>query len=72
MRNDGLTPKQDSPEYRRELAYEFRKAIETLPPMPDKTCDWCGTDLYKDHKTIDRDFFMCNPCHAREFEGLDR
>ena len=55
---------QDAKSYRQELADEFRKAIEALPPMPDKTCDWCGADIHTPdyYRMVDRQF-MCRGCH---------
>jgi hypothetical protein len=48
----------NSKAYLAELAGEFRRAIEALPEMPDKTCDRCGIELQTidDHKTVDRQF----------------
>ena len=64
----------DSKACRHELADEFRKAIEALPPMPERTCDWCGLDLSggHDHKIVDRQP-MCMDCISfyRLEEGKD-
>ena len=50
--------------YREELARVFREAIEALPPMPDKFCDWCGIDLasVNDHYRIIDAQLMCQNC----------
>ena len=65
---------EDSKAYRQELADEFRKAVEAVPPMPEKTCDWCGVDVSTadDHKIIDREP-MCNGCVSQYFpDGIER
>jgi hypothetical protein len=55
----------DSKAYRQELADEFRKAVEALPPMPEKTCDWCGIDILPDARCYPmvHDEFMCRKCY---------
>jgi hypothetical protein len=54
---------ESSKAYREQLADEFRQAIGALPPMPDKTCDWCGVELQtiNDHKIVDAQR-MCLEC----------
>ena len=54
---------ESSKAYREQLADEFRQAIGALPPMPDKTCRWCGVELQtiKDHKIVDAQR-MCLEC----------
>jgi hypothetical protein len=67
----------DSKAYREQLAHEFRQAIEALPPMPDKTCDWCGVELQtmNDHKIVDAQR-MCLECvkqySLEESSGYER
>jgi len=55
----------NSKAYRQELADEFRKAIEALPPMPEKTCDWCGIDIPPTalYYPMVHDEFMCRKCY---------
>jgi hypothetical protein len=59
---------------RRDLARDFRRAIDALSGMPDKTCNWCGVDLetVDDHKFVDRQS-MCLDCinHYGLEEGTD-
>jgi hypothetical protein len=65
---------EDSKAYREQLAHEFRQAIEALPPIPEKTCGWCGVDVgtLDDHKIVDREP-MCNACVSQYFpEGIER
>ena len=65
---------EDSKAYREQLAHEFRQAIEALPPIPEKTCGWCGIDVgtVDDHKIVDREP-MCNACVSQYFpEGIER
>ena len=65
---------EDSKAYREELAREFRRAIEALPPIPEQTCSWCGADIggLDDHKIVDREP-MCNACVNGYFpEGIER
>jgi hypothetical protein len=65
---------EDSKAYREQLAHEFRQAIEALPPVPEKTCGWCGVDVgtLDDHKIVDREP-MCNACVSQYFpEGIER
>ena len=65
---------EDSKAYREQLAHEFRQAIEALPPIPEKTCGWCGVDVgtVDDHKIVDREP-MCNACVSQYFpEGIER
>jgi len=65
---------KDSKAYRIEPAHEFRKAIEALPPNPEKTCGRCGVDVgaVDDHKIVDREP-MCNACVGQYFpEGIER
>jgi hypothetical protein len=55
----------DSKVYRQELADEFRKAVEALPPMPEKSCDWCGIDIPATalYYPMVHDEFMCRKCY---------
>jgi len=55
----------DSKAYRQELADEFRKVVEALPPMPEKTCDWCGIDIPPTalYYPMVHDEFMCRRCY---------
>ena len=55
----------DSKVYRQELADEFRKTVEALPPMPEKTCDWCGIDIPPTalYYPMVHDEFMCRRCY---------
>jgi len=66
---------EDSKAYREQLAREFRQAIEALPPMPDKTCSWCGHEVENDHRIVDREP-MCNACGSQyspeESSGYER
>jgi hypothetical protein len=65
---------KDSKACREQLAHEFRQAIEALPPIPEKTCGWCGLDVgtFDDHKMVDR-APMCNACVSEYFpEGIER
>ena len=62
---------EHSEAYRKQLAHDFRRAIEALPPIPEKTCSCCGVDVgaADDHKIVDREP-MCLPC-VREY-GLEQ
>jgi len=68
---------ESSKAYREQLADEFRQAIGALPPMPDKTCDWCGVELQtiNDHKIVDAQR-MCLECvkqySLEESSGYER
>jgi hypothetical protein len=65
---------EDSKAYRGQLAHERCQAIEALPPIPEKTCGWCGVDISTvgDHKIVDREP-MCNACVSQYFpEGIER
>lgn len=65
---------KDSKAYRIELAHEFRQAIEALPPIPQKTCGWCGVDVgtVDEDNIVDREP-MCNGCVSQYFpEGIER
>jgi hypothetical protein len=65
---------EDSKASRHELARDLRRAIEALPPIPEKTCGWCGADIggLDDHKIVDREP-MCNPCVSQYFpDGIER
>jgi len=68
---------EDSKAYREQLAREFRQAIEALPSMPDKMCDWCGVEhqTNNDHKIVDAQC-MCLECvrqySLEESSGYER
>jgi len=65
---------EHSEAYRKQLAHDFRRAIEALPPIPEKTCSCCGVDVgaADDHKIVDREP-MCNACLSQYFpEGIER
>lgn len=66
------------PDYRKQLADEFRAAVEAAKleyVLPEsRSCDWCGNDVYRtdDHAIIARQY-MCLPCHTQYFpEGMER